>query len=165
MDGLQRLGSSQTKVSRFTGSTCVVRVPSISRRFVDKLLILSVEFETLAREIGGVVPGKSVTSFEFPSLACLVALRVLSLMVQTVIEGWSHDHGGRFQLRNDTFVRRSVNETHCFRERERDIDSGESKTFDRTKSSRLDVINLVRLTLGFNKNKRADAKAIAVDCT
>ena len=50
-------------------------------------------------------------------------------------------------------------------ERERDIDSGESKTFDRTKSSRLDVINLVRLTLGFNKNKRADAKAIAVDCT
>lgn len=131
MDGLQRLGSSQTKVSRFTGSTCVVRVPSISRRFIDKLLILSVEFETLAREIEGVVPGKSVTSFEFPSLACLVALRVLSLMVQTVIEGWSHDHGGRFQLRNDTFVRRSVNETHCFRERERDIDSGESKTFDR----------------------------------
>lgn len=30
-----------------------------------------------------------------------------------------------------SFVRRSVNETHCFRERERDIDSGESKTFDR----------------------------------
>lgn len=107
MDGLQRLGSSQTKVSRFTGSTCVVYVPSISRRFVDKLLILSVEFETLAREIEGVVPGKSVTSFEFPSLTCLVALRVLSLMV---IEGWSHDHGGRFQLRNDTFVRSSFRE-------------------------------------------------------
>ena len=44
-----------------------------------------------------------------------------------------------------SFVRRSVNETHCFRERERDIDSGESKTFDRTKSSRLDVINFSRL--------------------